>query len=111
MELIFTDINEFEEYYNNPDTATLLCSTAYDCGNVLEMHLGHCSVDIGEYHTDMNECPIMRCNKCGKEQLCPNIPQKIYYTYFQMQKKRSNVCRLTIKSDERFHSYLYVTEF
>lgn len=42
MELIFTDINEFEEYYNNPDTATLLCSTAYDCGNVLEMHLGHC---------------------------------------------------------------------
>lgn len=86
MNLIFTDINDFEEYYKNPNIATLLYSTDCDCGNVMEMYLGYCSVDIGEYHIEINECPIMRCCECGKERLCPNIPQEIYYTYFQMQK-------------------------
>lgn len=102
MELVFVDIAEFEKYFNNQDVAMYLHSTVCGCGSPLEMYLGQCTVDVGDYHIQINECPIMKCGRCGKEHLCPNIPQEIYCVFFQMQKKGSDVCRLTMKSEERF---------
>jgi hypothetical protein len=67
------------------------------------MSLQKVLVKIGGYSIELVDCPTMVCPTCGSEDICPDIPQEIYSTYFQMERKGYNSCRLTMKSDERFH--------
>lgn len=63
MELIYSSIKEFEDTYN---TNYGLYNTQCSCGAYFEMHLENINVNIGEYEIQINECPVMVCEKCGK---------------------------------------------
>ena len=90
MELIYSSIKEFEDTYN---TNYGLYNTQCSCGAYFEMHLENINVIIGEYEIQINECPVMVCEKCGKKHLCPDIPQEIYTTYFEMVKNSHSLCK------------------
>lgn len=99
MKITYSNIEEFEDTYNiNYGLYNTLCS----CGAYFEMHLENINVSIGEYEIQINECPVMVCEKCGKKHLCPDIPQEIYTTYFEMVKNGHSLCKLTMKANIRY---------
>lgn len=102
MELHFESIKQFEDVFSNPDTMIKLNITECNCGNYLEMQIDRVIVNIGEKKIELSEGPIMICPKCGHTQLCPNTPQDIYYAYFEMKKRKSAYCRLTLRNDIKF---------
>lgn len=102
MVLNYSNIEEFENTYDNYETAEILNETKCDCGSYYEMHLDTVEVTIGEYYVLLVDCPTMVCTKCGKQHLCPDIPQEIYTTYFRLTKNGFKNCKLTMKSDIRY---------
>lgn len=102
MELHFTDIQEFENIFNDPSMAWNLNQTKCACGSFCEMQLKDVEVHIADYNIHLHDCPVMVCDECGHEHLCPDIPQEIYTTYFRMIKKEATDCKLTMKSNIRY---------
>lgn len=102
MELKFADIRAFEKLYNDPNTAWKLNQTKCTCGSFCEMQLRDLEVHIADRNIYLKECPVMVCNVCGHEHLCPDIPQEIYTTYFEMLRKDAINCKLTMKSNNRY---------
>lgn len=102
MVLNYSNIEEFENTYDNYKAAEILNETKCDCGSYYEMHLDTVEVTIGEYAVLLVDCPTMVCTKCGKQHLCPDIPQEIYTTYFRLTKNGFKNCKLTMKSDIRY---------
>lgn len=98
----YSNIEDFENTYDNYETAEILNETKCDCGSYYEMHLDTVEVTIGEYTVLLVDCPTMVCTKCGKQHLCPDIPQEIYTTYFRLTKNGFKNCKLTMKSDIRY---------
>lgn len=98
----YSNIEDFENTYDNYETAEILNETKCDCGSYYEMHLDTVEVTIGEYAVLLVDCPTMVCTKCGKQHLCPDIPQEIYTTYFRLTKNGFKNCKLTMKSDIRY---------
>ena len=84
MELNFADIQAFEIIYNDSNTAWDLNQTKCACGSFCEMQLKNVEVHIADRNIHLHDCPVMVCNECGHENLCPDIPQEIYKTYFQI---------------------------
>ena len=102
MELYFADIQAFEKLYNDPNTAWNLNQTKCACGSFCEMQLKDVEVHIADYNIHLHDCPVMVCDKCGHEHLCPDIPQEIYTTYFRMIENEATDCKLTMKSNIRY---------
>lgn len=102
MELHFESIKQFEDVFNNQDTMIKLNTTECKCGKYLEMQIDRVIVNIGRQKIELSECPIMVCQSCGHTQLCPDTPQDIYDTYFEMQKRKSTCCKLTMRNDIKF---------
>lgn len=107
MELIYSNIEEFEKTYN---TDYSLYNTKCTCGAYYEMQLVKVSVNIGEFEIQISECPVMVCEKCGKEHLCPDIPQEIHAAYFEMVENGHSLCKLTMREDIRYE-YAEKAEF
>lgn len=99
MELIYSNIKEFEDTYKKNHG---LYNTQCSCGAYFEMHLENTNTNIGECEIQINECPVMVCEKCGKKHLCPNIPRKICAAYFEMVKNGHSLCKLTINANIRY---------
>lgn len=102
MELYFTDIQDFEKLYNDPNTVWNLNRTKCSCGDFCEMKLKNVEVHISDRNIHLHDCPVMTCDECGHEHLCPDIPQEIYKTYFHMIRNKVTDCKLTMKSDIRY---------
>jgi hypothetical protein len=102
MQMSFADISEFERQFNDRQMTYQLNKTKCECGDYREMSFQQVLVKIGGYSIEIVDCPTMVCPTCGSEDICPDIPKEIYNTYFQMERKGYNSCRLTMKSDERF---------
>lgn len=98
----YKDLAEFEKAYNDPVTMRQITGADCSCGARREMKLETVTVDIGNYHIEVVDCPIMGCNNCGRKCLCPDIPQELYRAYFQLEKRNQNACRITMKGDHRF---------
>lgn len=102
MELTYQTIKEFEDHYNASDALWKLAATKCSCGQYCEMQLQDVTVHIAEYTIHLCQCPVMVCEDCGHQHLCPDIPQEIYKTYFRMEEKGASECRLTMNSDIRY---------
>lgn len=74
----YKDLTEFEKTYNNPGVTREITGTDCSCGARREMKLETATVDIGNYHIEVVDCPTMECNNCGRKCLCPDIPQELY---------------------------------
>ena len=98
----YKDLAEFEKVYNDPVAMREITCADCSCGARREMKLETVTVDIGNYHIEVVDCPIMECNNCGRKCLCPDIPQELYRAYFQLEKRNQNACRITMKGDHRF---------
>lgn len=101
MEMIFKDIDEFDRKYNEA-TGEDLYQVQCDCGRCYEMDLDDVGISIGNFHIEIPECPIMRCENCWTAKLCPMIPREIHKTYECMAANGNNACRLSFKNDIRF---------
>ncbi|MCD7791397.1 MAG: hypothetical protein LUH55_12975 [Bacteroides thetaiotaomicron] len=99
MKLAYSDIKEFERIYSEGSTVAELNRTKCECGSYFEMDFAPVEVAIGKYNIRIPECPIMACKGCGRRHICPNIPQEIYTSYFEMENKRCSDCKLTMKAD------------
>ena len=98
----YKDLAGFEKVYNDPVAMREITCADCSCGARREMKLETVTVDIGNYHIEVIDCPIMECNNCGRKCLCPDIPQELYRAYFQLEKRNQNACRITMKGDHRF---------
>lgn len=98
----YKDLTEFEKVYNDPVATREITGADCSCGARREMILETATVDIGDYHIEVADCPTMECSSCGKKFLCPNIPQELYKTYFQLEKRNQHGCRITMKDNRRF---------
>ena len=72
MELYFTDIQDFEKLYNDPNTVWNLNRTKCSCGDFCEMKLKNVEVHISDRNIHLHDCPVMTCDECGHEHLCPD---------------------------------------
>lgn len=99
--MIFT-YSKIEDFENEYDDLYFLNQTKCSCGAYYEMQLEDVDIKIDGYSIHLIECPIMVCEKCGKKHLCPNIPQEIYNTYFELMNNEYSDCKLTMKSDIQY---------
>ena len=83
----YKDLAEFEKAYNDPVTMRQITGADCSCGARREMKLETVTVNIGNYHIEVVDCPIMGCNNCGRKCLCPDIPQELYRAYFNWKKE------------------------
>ena len=74
----YKDLTEFEKVYNDPVATREITGADCSCGARREMILETATVDIGDYHIEVADCPTMECSSCGKKFLCPDIPQELY---------------------------------
>ena len=72
----YKDLAEFEKVYNDPVAMREITGADCSYGARREMKLETVTVDIGNYHIEVVDCPIMGCNNCGRKCLCPDIPPK-----------------------------------
>lgn len=101
LTLSYATLEEFESTYNNPNVFNQLNAVRCSCGQYMEMNPETVTVDIATYHFEIVGCPILKCS-CGHRQLCPDIPQEVYMSYFKLMENGCNTCRLTMNSDIKY---------
>jgi len=99
MYLSFDSIDDFKTHYNNP---TSYVNGKCKCAGIRELELINSEVNIGNYQIRIIDCPILKCQTCGDEQLGHLIPQEIYTTYYHMEERNFTGCKLTALNKERF---------
>lgn len=108
MEFYFENANEFirefDRYYPLEKC---------ECGGVREMELSTATVIIGEKTIEICDCPILVCQKCGKELIGHRVPLFIYKVCEEFKDHPGDTrCQLTLKGEGRFSyaekaDYLY----
>lgn len=102
MNIKFPSDIKFDEYISEQKNWQSLCTTKCSCGHQFEMQISRVSVTIGIYRIDIQECPIMVCENCKKEKLCPDTIMDAFIILNEMRRMGIVSCRFTMKKDERF---------
>lgn len=99
MQMYYDSIEDFVAKFNGPDGYSFdKCS----CGGIREMELSTAKISIADYEIEIRDCPILKCLSCGIERLGNQVPQDVYFWYFQMLKVGYKQCRLTVLNNEKF---------
>ncbi len=73
----YKDLAEFEKVYNDPVAMREITGADCSCGARREMKLETVTVDIGNYHIEVVDCPIMGVQQLWKKMLMPRYSARI----------------------------------
>jgi hypothetical protein len=98
LNLCFKDIAEFEKQFDG-----YYPTDQCECGGNFEIEISTAQVQIADKTITVNECPVQKCQRCGKQFIGHRIPPNIYQTYHQFQSHPgNNIYMMSIRSDIRF---------
>lgn len=98
MNFFFENIEEFIHEFNR-----YYPLEKCECGGIRVMKLSTVKVIIGDKTIEINDCPILVCQKCGKERIGHRVPMVIYKIYEEFEDHPgNNRCKLKLKGDGRF---------
>lgn len=98
VKMVFATLSDFKKafsIYYPLDTCK--------CGGCNELSISSAEVEIGNQKLIVSDCPVLVCDKCGRELLGHRVPKFLYKAYSDIPNKDElGYCNVRLKGERRF---------